>query len=393
MRIIHVVLGYYPSQIWGGVPPVVDTLCRSLQANGHVVSVIATNILDYQSRIRPDSGWGEWNGVPVLYLRSHWKGRRNNSMGFIYSPDIWHYRDIIRGADIIHIHGYRTFMFLAVALLALQYRVPFLVQPHGSLPAMLGRVRLKQVFDTTIGPYLLQRAAKNVALADSETKQLTQYGVQPERIARIFNPFDPSICPDLPDGTRFRNLYGISENDKIVLFLSRLHEKKGLDLLIRAFALIERNDVYLCVIGPDDGFETIARNMVSELGIQTRVKFIGPLYDEEKFEAYRAADVYVLPTRGVEGLPMTLLEALYTATPIVVTRNTDIAELVDGRAGIAVNYDFVELKNALDQLLSNPRLTQTYSDQAPLLLHEHFETSVIISELEKIYSECLAVYN
>jgi glycosyltransferase involved in cell wall biosynthesis len=389
MRIVHVVLGYYPSQIWGGVPPVVDTLSKNLHERGHDVAVLATNILDYHSSIYPDSRWGEWNGVPVLYLKTHWRGRRNNSVGFIWTPDLWRYRHVFRDADIVHMHGYRTFMFVGATLLAWRYNVPLLVQPHGSLPSEFGRVRLKKVFDRTIGPFMLRRADKCIALATSEAALLNKYGVAQEKVVTLGNPLDTSLCPVLPDPQVFRQRFALGADEKMVLFLSRLHEKKGPDLLIRAVAALDRADVRLCMVGPDDGFEATARELVRDLGIQDRVTFTGPLYGEEKFAAYRAADVYVLSTRGAEGLPMTVLEALYAGTPVITTSTTDISGLIHERAGTAIEFDVDSLKQALEDIIDNPARRAAYAQQAPMLIKEHFEPDTIVARLEKLYQDCL----
>ena len=390
MRILHAAIGFYPSQIWGGFPPVVASMSKGLIERGHQVAVLTSSILDYGRLMQRDSFEGEWDGIPVVYLKAHWRGRRSDSVGFIWMPDLWKYRRLIRDADLVHIHGYRTFMFVGAGLLAQYYHVPYLVQPHGSLPPLLGRARLKRIFDVSIGQHILRHAAGGIALSESEHADFVKYGVRVERLFKITNPFDPAVCPELPDGQAFRQRFGIAADQKIVLFLSRIHKKKGLDLLIEAVAMLDRDDVLLCVVGPDDGFESTARDMVRQRGLEGRTLFTGPLYDRAKFEAYRAADLYVLSSRGVEGLPMTILEALYCHTPVIVTRTVDIAEMVDGRAGMAVDYDAGQLRDAIAQTLDKPDLRKAFAQEAPVLLREHFELDPVLDRLLEIYQTCTA---
>jgi glycosyltransferase involved in cell wall biosynthesis len=390
MRVIQVAIGFYPSQIWGGFPSVVASFSKGLIQRGHQVTILSSNILDYRKPMKPDTFEGEWDGIPVVYLKAHWRGRRSDSMGFIWMPALWRYRHLVRDADVVHIHGYRTFMFVGAGLLAQRYKVPYLIQPHGSLPPLFGRVRLKRLFDYSIGPYILRRAAAGIALSDSEIADFSKYGVLAGKISQIMNPWDPAVCPQLPDGRAFRQRFGIPPDKKIALFLSRIHKKKGLDLLIEAMANLDVHDVLLCIVGPDDGFESTAREMISRLGLEDCTLFTGPLYDREKFEAYRAADLYVLPTRGVEGLPMTIVEALYCGTPVIVTRTTEIAELVDGRAGVAVDYDAEQLANAITRLLNDPDLREAFGREGQTLVAENFDLETVVDHLLETYNICAA---
>jgi glycosyltransferase involved in cell wall biosynthesis len=327
--------------------------------------------------------------LPVTYLRSYWFGKRPNSTGFILAPDMLKYRNLICEADVVHIQGYREFMFVGAALLSLLYRTPYLVQARGSLPSQLGRFRLKLVFDKSIGPALLKHAAYAVALSDAESEVYLKRGVSQSRLVKVLNPLDPALCPDLPERDAFRKKYGIGPDEKMILFLSRVHEKKGLDLLIRAMAVLKDPSARLCVVGPDGGFLDTARRMIREFGIERQVLIVGPLYGTAKYEAYRSADVYVLPTRGVEGLPTTILEALYTGTPLIVTNTTEIARLIDGRAGIAIDYDVEQLRNALQSILGDEGLAASFGNQAAAILSDHFDMSAALDRFESLYESAV----
>jgi glycosyltransferase involved in cell wall biosynthesis len=389
MRILQVILAFYPCQIWGGPPQNTLILSKGLQARGHQVQVLTTNILDYRTRLGNGSSQAEWKGIPVTYLKAYWWGKRSNSMGFIVSPDVWRHRQLIREADLVHIHGYRHFLFFAAALLARMYQVPYVVQARGTMNTKFGRQSLKQVVDHSAGRLVLRRAAGAVALTNAEVEEYTHLGVPKSSIAKIPNPLDPAICPELPDREPFRYRHGIKPTEKVVLFLSRLHERKGLEILIKAVAALQRPDVRLCIVGPDHGYQTTAERLTNDLGMRGAVLFTGPLYEQEKFEAYAAADVYVLPAKGGEGLPTTVIEACYAGVPIIVTNTVEISEIVDGQIGLAINYDADELKHALVEILDSPTLQQTYKQNTSSVLRQYFDLETILDRFEEHYHSVL----
>lgn len=386
MRIVHVILAFYPCNIWGGPPQNTYNLVKGLQARGHQVEILTTNILDYRNRMSEQTIQKEWKGISVTYLNTYWFGKRSNSLGFIFVPALFRFRYIIKQADIVHIQGYRHFLFTFVSLLAKLYGVPYIVQPRGSLTHHLGRSGLKRLYDKVLGKFLLKGAAGGVALSDEETQQFIAQGVHPNNIRKILNPFDPNICSNLPSGKLFREKHGIAEHESVVLFLSRIHEKKGLDLLVEAFAKLNRPDVRLCVVGPDDGHLSKVKQLAEDLGVFSSILFVGPLYGQDKFSAYCASDIYVLPTRGYEGLPTVILEAAYAGLPIIVTKNTEIADLINGVAGISIDYNVDELVKALETLLDNVSLREEYGKSAKNLIREQFNIEEALDRFESFYS-------
>lgn len=389
LHIVHVTGLFYPSTIGGGPPANVLTISKGLQKRGHHVEILTSNILDHTTSMSNNSFQDTWEGIPVTYLKTHTYGKRPSSNGFNLAPDLWRYRQLIRDADIVHIHVYREFFFLACSLLAYAYNVPVVVQARGSLPSRFGRAYLKKIYDPTVGRCVLKKAAHVVSLSTDESIDYARLGVHPSRIAKIYNPFDPMLCPQLPDKLAFRQKYGMNAEEKNILFLSRLHEKKGVDLLIRAVGNLHRQDVRLCIVGPDDGYLLPAQKLVTELGLDHKTIFTGSLSGTEKFAAYRAADVYVLPTRGMEGFPTTIMEACYAETPIIITKTTEAAQVVDGRVGLAVECDEHSISKALETILDNPELQQSYRSQMASVMREYFDLETALDKIEALYWSCL----
>lgn len=332
-------------------------------------------------------------GIPVTYLKSYWWGKKQNSVGYIFAPEIWRYRRLIQNADVVHIHGYRNFLFTIVSLLAQFYKIPYIIQPRGALTSRFGRVRQKILFDQTIGYYLLRKASYAISLSDDENRDLIRAGVSVSRIAKIYNPLDPTIWSELPDGCHFKEKYQINSNDKVILFLSRIHEKKGLDILIEAFAGIDRTDIRLCIVGPDDGYLSTAKALIHKYGIESKTIITGPLYDIEKLEAYRAADIYVLPTRGGEGLPTTIIEACYAGLPIIVTNTTEVSKIINNRIGFAVNDNPSDVRDAIIKLLNEPALSSHFHEHTKEILKQYFNLDKAIDQFENIYNSLVCRYS
>jgi glycosyltransferase involved in cell wall biosynthesis len=188
--------------------------------------------------------------------------------------------------------------------------------------------------------------------------ELATAGINRERIFLRHNGVDAPAM--LPERGKFRTSQGIPLDAKLVLFLGRLSTKKSPDLLLEAFFLLPAPGagriLRLVFAGPDEsGMKMRLSQMAGRLGITSRVLFCGPLFDAAKWEAFRDADVFVLPSQN-ENFGNTALEAAAAGTPIVVTENCGVAPLLAGIAGLAVPHDARAISQAIERLLTEPTL-------------------------------------
>ena len=198
--------------------------------------------------------------------------------------------------------------------------------------------------------------------------------------------FDLSEFDNLPERGEFRTKYGLDANQKIILFLGRIHRIKGLDLLIKVFSDLAKflDDVKLVIAGPDDGYLTSLKKLVADSEISEKVLFTGPLYGQEKLKAYVDADVYILPS-FYETFPMTLLEAMACGTPVIVTDRCGIADVINGQAGLVVPYDKDQLRDALLHMLSDDQMRLRFGEKGKLLVREKFNWEKIAEQVEGVY--------
>ena len=192
------------------------------------------------------------------------------------------------------------------------------------------------------------KAKKIICLNQVEIAQCERLGVPKDRLVIVPNGVNLDEYVNLPQKGSFRKRWSISNDQKIILFLARIHKIKGPDLLAKAFTLISKNNNNLKLVfaGPDGGYLTFLKGLIRELGIEEKVLFTGPLYERDKFEAYVDADVYVLPS-VYETFPISIIEACACGTPVIVTDRCGIANIIDGQVGLVVPYNADALGEAI----------------------------------------------
>lgn len=239
--------------------------------------------------------------------------------------------------DIMHLHNYRTIVNLFAVC---GPRPPFVLQAHGSCWPIVGRT--KPLHDLVWGRMMLRRAKRCIADADREIGQYVKEAV-PAMVT--------SLIPVGINLSDYKKLPARENNGKkTVLFLGRLHEIKGPDLLVNAFKLINDPDVVLQITGPDYGYEAEARRLAS--GMNGRVKFTGPLYGTDKVRAMVQADVFVMPSR-YEMWGIAFMEALACGAPVIMTDNCEAAKILPAECGVSVPFDEDELATAISTMLEN----------------------------------------
>jgi glycosyltransferase involved in cell wall biosynthesis len=310
---------------------------------------------------------------------------------YLISPSITKWlRNNVRDFDIIHMHDFRTYQNTVSHRYAKKYSVPYVLQAHGAILEFVRRRTQKRLYDLLWGNTIINDAAICIALTPVEREQYVTMGIKPDRIAIVPNGINTSDYGNLPNKSEFRTRYAIDSDDKMVLFLGRLNRIKGIDLLIKEFAkLTEKMDgVKLVIAGPDDGAFTQLKALTSELALDDSVLFTGPLYGQNKLSAYVGADVFVLPS-FYETFPLSVLEAYACGTPVIVTRECGIADLVKN-FGCVVERDAGELCNVMYQLLSNEETRRNLGRKGRQFVARELSWDKIIIRIEEIYRNVTA---
>jgi glycosyltransferase involved in cell wall biosynthesis len=378
MKILQV--SNFLAPVHGGSAEVPCQLSKALAVREH-------DVIIYTSRLNLNKNPNQITG-PRIVAFSTWL----NLASFDITPGlIKKAREEIRNVDVIHLHNYRTFQNIVVQHYAKKYGIPYIVQAHGSLTTYFQKGLLKKIFDLIWGRDLLRNAIKVFAVTAAEARQYGSLGVTIDKIEVVPHGVDLTEYDDRIEKGEFKNKYHLSDDQKIVLYLGRIHKMKGLDLLSEAYADLYgmRNDVKLVIAGPDDGYLSSLKKLVSELEIADGVIFAGPLYGRDKIQAYTDADVYVLPS-SYEIFGITILEAWACRKPVIVTDRCGLADVVQGRAGLVVSYDKNKLRNALVEMLDSPQMRLEFGSQGRKLVEERYNWPEIALQVERIYDGIIA---
>jgi len=397
MRILNVTETYAPFLEFGGPPVKVRALAQGLARRGHAVNVLTAD-WGLEKRLRHHSeadlqalGWDRspfgWRhaegGVQSIYLPSWFRYR-----ALSWNPALKRYcRARLQNFDLVHIFGIYDLLGSPVAAAARARNMPYVIEPIGMFVPIVRNLWLKRMYHHLVGKRLFAGARAVIATSDLEVRELAAAGVAPQKIVLRRNGVESPAA--WPLRGKFRASLDIPEQARLILFLGRLSPKKSPELLLQAFGnLPERigeHTLILVFAGPDENsMQQHLTTTASRLGISARVKFSGPLYGDDKWAAYRDADVFVLPSLN-ENFGNTAAEAVAAATPVVVTEQCGIAPLLKDVAGLVAAHDATSIANALELLLRDPQLHAKFvSGCAELTSRLNWEEPV--SQMETLYA-------
>jgi glycosyltransferase involved in cell wall biosynthesis len=379
MKILQVISYFSPK--FGGDVNVCTNLSKELATGNHDVTIITTDFgfdPQYADTIRAE-------GVTVIPFPCI-----ANLGLFLYSPSmkIW-LENHLMVFDIIHLHNYRSYQNVVVRKYAIKFGIHYIVQAHGSVLPIFQKQYSKKLYDIVWGYQLLQNASRCIAVSKVERDQYLKMGIPENKIEIIPNGIDVSEYETLPEHGKFRKKYGIAADEKIILYLGRLHKRKGIDLLIESFIEIRKNikNVKLVIIGPDDGFKKFLINLVDRSQIRKDVVFLDFINDNEKISAMFDADVFVTPR--FSGFPITFLEACACGIPIVTTNNGDVLEWIDNKVGFVVDYDKVSLANAIIKILNDQKLSEKFCLIGKSFVNNKFNLETVVTNVKACYQQII----
>ena len=174
----------------------------------------------------------------------------------------------------------------------------------------------------------------------------------------------------------------------LILHLGRLHQKKGLELLVEAFSRIagRRDDAHLVLAGSGDrDYVMRIAGMLRELGISDRATITGQLDDDEKLAVLRDADVFVLPSYG-ENFGISVVEAMACGLPVLISDKVGIwREIADAEAGIVTTCQSEKIADAMARLLDDPGLRLTLGQHGKALVGTQFSAERMAERMETAY--------
>lgn len=286
--------------------------------------------------------------------------------------------------DVVHINGCWQPQLLFFQRAAQSLRIPVVLSPHGMLEPWI----VKRHYWTRKWPAiqlyqrgLVKRADCLHATADTEKDNLLRLGWNP-RIVVIPNAVNIEELP-LKDNWRTK---------RRIVFMSRLHVKKGIELLLEALSYLKPHlDSYEVIIageGESHYVETLKKAAIS-FGLSEVVKFVGGIYGAEKVCLLQSADFFVLPTYS-ENFGIVVAEALACGTPVITTHGTPWKELEDFACGWYIQVGVNSLKNTLREAMSvTEEEIETMGRNGRRLIEERFATSIVAGKFLEQYKAAM----
>lgn len=295
------------------------------------------------------------------------------SYGFSLAFLIWTLRNAHR-YDLVIVHGLWQFQGLSALLTSIIKGIPYVIHPHGMLDPWFKKTyplkHLKKLpYWLLVERWVLHRAKRVLFTAELERELAQQtfpfYRCREAIVSYGTNAYEES--KDLSD--LFFKSYPSLQGKHLILFMSRIHPKKGCDLLLKAFSQVNAIDpeLHLVMAGPDQmNWKSDLLDLAKKLGISERITWTGMLKGKEKFGAFDAARVMILPSHQ-ENFGIVVAEALSRSKPVLITDKINIFHEVESHKAGLVETDTLEgCRQLLERWLNTSKTERAEMNQNAL---------------------------
>lgn len=310
--------------------------------------------------------------------------------GLIRKQDMLGIRQCVERADVVHLHTPWEMANLQLAKIALKASKPYVLTIHGMLDdwCMTQRGLKKKIYLALFGKRLLERAQYVHCSAQAELDQSKKYFPKGRGVI-VPNLLAMDAYHELPGPDIARQKWSFLQTDRpVLLFLSRIHEKKGIEHLISSAKHLRDLDPVVVVAGTGDAEYTRSLEVLAEdLGVSDDVHFVGHIGGAEKLSLYEAADVFVLPT-SQENFGFVYFESLACRTPIVTTRGTDTWPDLErsGAARITHPVSGAALAHDIAEMLQNRDTLREMGEKGRSWVFEYLDEARIIAQYNEMYT-------
>jgi len=380
-KVLHVIPSV--AAVHGGPSVMLGMMARSLSESGMEVHVATT---DDDGAGRLDVRYGEplmEGGVTSWYFR-----RQIRFYKISLPLSAWLSKHVT-DYHVIHIHALFSYASVAAAYWAHKRGVPYVVRPLGTLNRWGMRNRrpwLKQLSFRLVEKGILRHAALLHYTSEQERAQAAQLNVH-TRSEVIANPVP--LFKGETSADRFRLAHPELKERQIILFLSRFDRKKGLDLLLPAFAEVRASFPRAALVLAGSGSKELSNELHSQadaLNIAADVFWPGFLKDELKQAAYLAADVFVLPSYS-ENFGIAVVEAMAAGCAVVVSDQVAIhGDISAAGAGLVVACDAAALAGAICRLLDDRSTRAVMGLNGKCLTQTHYSLETVTRKLVNAYN-------
>lgn len=371
MRILHIVPSYKPAYRYGGTIESVARLCEELVQAGEEVEVFTTTA----------NGTGELDvktgveyivdGVKVIYFRRLTKDHSHISFS------LWKrlYKEC-KNYDVVHIHSWWNILVLGAIFICKRKKVKTVFSPHGMLSDYIiknSNSRLKYIIQSAAGKYLL----RSTLLHATSSAEL-------EECRKIIPGWQGCAIPNiiwLPGLTIQKK-----QNEAFtILFLSRIHPKKGIELLMEAISKI-KTCIRLQIAGMgDEQYVESLKRKAEGLHILEKIEWLGWKNREEKFEVLIQADLFALISYN-ENFANVVIESLHVGTPVLLSHEVGLFEFVyEQNLGWVCTLKPQDIAKAIEVAVRDTAKRERINKCAPFIIKKYFSPATVIPQYLQLY--------
>ena len=371
MKILHVTPSYKPAYVYGGPIESIARLCEGLAAAGHTVDVLTTAA---NGNIELDVPIGKQvvvEGVKVTYFNRLTKDHTH------ISPTLWNYlRRCCQSYDIVHIHSWWNILVIVAALICHFRKVKTVISPRGMLSDYIIKATketTKKYLHSLIGRNALSKAYFH-ATAESEYKECTQ-------LIPGWEGFTLPNILSLPD------LEIVKKDNKVftLIFLSRIHPKKGIELLFEAIKDLPF-DLMLRIAGT--GEETYIEKLKAksiELKIDKNIEWVGWKNRNEKYVDLMQADLFTL-TSFNENFANVVIESLHMGTPVLISEQVGLSSFIREKdLGWISSLNVESIKTNLTAAFKDEIKRKIINQTGRKIIQESFSEVVLVEKYVENY--------
>lgn len=401
LMILHISPSYKPAYCYGGPIFSVASLCEAINGNGEFEVVVFTTTANGMQELDVERGCMQIiEGINVFFFSRLTKDHTHFSPGLLVAL----HRYLKKAGRekkqlLVHIHSWWNMVAVLSAAILLLHRMPLIISPRGMITnytLSYRNIKIKWLLHTTFGKYLLKNAVLH-ATSNQEAENIKQH-VPACKISVIpnlltINAENTSAATAVlkhPANLR-KNTPVLHRKQKILnlLFLSRIDPKKGLEVLLVALSKVRFHWALTIAGSGTETYVEILRQQAAALKISGKIKWIGQVSNELKYQLLSTKDLLVLPSSN-ENFGNVVLESLLVGTPVLISDTVGLAYYVSkSDLGWICAPDSDKLAKALVEINENTEKRNKIRSQGPKRVRLDFSSDKIMQDYLKLYRKTL----
>lgn len=392
MKVLHVIPSV--ATVRGGPSQAILEMVKALRKNDIDAEIVTTNdngedILDV-----PLGKFINYQQVPVQFFpRFSPSIHALREFAFSRELTIWLWQNI-RNYDLLHIHGIFSYAPTIAMAIARRQKVPYIVRPYGLLCewSLQQKARKKKLYLKLIEKANLDHSQSIHFTSIVEQKEALPLNLTSSSFVLPLGIYPPQRILNARE--KLKKHLNIPTDEPIILFLSRLHPKKGLDYLIPALSKLSDYRFTFIVAGSGDSdYETEVKTLVTTHGIAEKTHFTGFVKGETKDLLIQGADIFAL-TSYSENFGISVLESLAAGTPVIITPGVALSDIVQQQhLGYVTELNINDIATTIENFLDHPQESKEMGYRARQFILDNYTWDKIASKMISVYENIMQSHN